>query len=61
MEKLLTIQDVAEKLNVNTNTVYKWKAAGKITCIKLPGGDIRFKPEWLENWLNMKTVKAKLK
>jgi excisionase family DNA binding protein len=58
MSKLLTIKDVAERLQVAEVTVRKWQEQGKITFIKLPQG-IRIREEWLEGWLNNKTVKAK--
>jgi excisionase family DNA binding protein len=56
--KLLTIKDVAQKLQVAEVTVRKWQEQGKITFIKLPQG-IRIREEWLETWLNNKTIKAK--
>lgn len=59
MSPLLTIEDVAAALKVEPKTVYKWKAAGKIACIVLPGGDLRFREEWLNNWLEKKTIKVK--
>jgi excisionase family DNA binding protein len=58
MQKLLTIKDVAERLQVAEVTVRKWQEQGKITFIKLPQG-IRIREEWLEGWLDKKTVKNK--
>ena len=60
MGKLLTIKDVASKLNVAELTVRKWQKQGKISFIKLPQG-IRIREEWLENWLNSRTVKSNKK
>lgn len=60
MSQLLTIKDVAEKLQVAQVTVRKWLEQGKITYIKV-GGAIRFRPEWLEGWLDKKTIKAQKK
>jgi excisionase family DNA binding protein len=58
MQKLLTIKDVADRLQVAEVTVRKWQEQGKITFIKLPQG-IRIREEHLEGWLDKKTVKAK--
>lgn len=56
--KLLTVREVAEKLQVNQMTVYTWKRQGKLTFIKLPQG-IRIREEWLEGWLDKRTVRSK--
>jgi excisionase family DNA binding protein len=58
MSNLLTIKQVAEKLQVKENTVRIWQMKGKIQFIKLPQG-VRIREEWLEGWLNKRTVKAK--
>lgn len=58
--KLLTIKDVAEKLQVAEVTVRKWQEQGKIAFIKLPQG-VRIREEWLENWLEKRTIKAQKK
>lgn len=55
MDQLLTIKQVAEKLQVSEITVRRWLSERTITAIKLPQG-IRFREEWLENWLNNRTM-----
>lgn len=57
---LLTVKDVAQRLQVSTRTVQRWQEEGKITFIKLPQG-VRFREEYLENWLSKKEVKAQKK
>jgi predicted site-specific integrase-resolvase len=47
MSNLLTIKQVAEKLQVAEVTVRKWQEQG-----------IRIREEWLEGWLDKKTIKA---
>jgi len=59
MSQLLSLKAVAQKLDVQARTVRKWIADGKLTGIKLPNGDYRFKEEHIENWLSKRTVKAK--
>ena len=59
MSNLLSRKKVAELLSVSVDTIKRWEREGKVTCIKLPGGAIRFKEEWLENMLKSRTIKAK--
>lgn len=47
---LLTINDVAQQLQVRRSTVYVWAAAGKIPCLKIHGL-LRFRPEEIARWL----------
>lgn len=58
MSTLLTIKQVAEKLQVSEITIRRWLAKGTMTSIKLPQG-VRFREEWLEGWLERRTIKAK--
>jgi excisionase family DNA binding protein len=58
MDDLLTIKDVAKKLKVSEITVRRYLKNRTIAAIKLPQG-IRFRPEWVEGWLNKRTIKAK--
>ena len=55
---LLTIAEVAEQLSISTKTVYRWIAEKKITYVRLPGGDIRFRQSEIETWLKEKTIKS---
>lgn len=58
MSTLLTIKQVAEKLQVSEITIRRWLANRTISSIKLPQG-IRFREEWVEGWLEKRTIKAK--
>jgi PTS system nitrogen regulatory IIA component len=49
-EKLMTLQDVAEFLQIKERTVYDWAKKGKIPGFKL-GNVWRFKPEDLNIWI----------
>jgi excisionase family DNA binding protein len=42
-EQLLTPTDVAAVFRVDPKTVTRWGAAGKLPCIKTPGGHRRFR------------------
>lgn len=59
MKKLLTVQQVAELIQVAPITIYKWISAGKIPYTKLPSGSVRFDPDKLQNWINNRTVRVK--
>ncbi len=51
MERLITIKDLSEWLQVSKNTVYQWTYTGYIPHYKLPKG-VRFKLSEVEIWLN---------
>lgn len=59
MSNLLSRKKVAERLSVSVDTIKRWEREGKVSCIKLPGGSVRFKEEWIESMLNSRTIKAK--
>lgn len=42
-ESLLTGPEVAELFRVDSKTVTRWAAAGRIKSIKTPGGHLRFR------------------
>lgn len=41
-ERLLTPGEVARIFRVDPKTVSRWAQAGKLTCIRTPGGHYRF-------------------
>ena len=49
-EKLMTIDEVAEYLQVKKRTVYDWLKKGKIPAIKTVG-QWRFKRDQIDAWL----------
>lgn len=51
MEKLLTAQEVADLIGGRSaKWVYKLAAEGRIPCVRLTDGTIRFRPEDLKQW-----------
>lgn len=60
MSNLLTRQQVAERLSVSVDTIKRWERDGKIPRVKLHGA-VRFRPEWLESWIDKRTIKAQKK
>jgi len=41
LEKLYSIQEVADYFKVSKQTVHNWKARGKIKTTATPGGELR--------------------
>ena len=55
---LLTLKEVADRLQVNIRTLRLWIKDGKISGVKMPNGEWRFREEALNKWLDKRTVKA---
>jgi len=53
----LTIQDVAQLLNVNPRTVYRLVACGKLPCFKV-GSQWRFRRRMLDEWIQAQVAKS---
>ena len=53
MEKLLTIKDVCDLLQVSRSTVYEWTHIKFIPHYKFPNA-VRFKKSEIEQWLKRK-------
>lgn len=53
MKQLLTAEDVAKILQVNTQTVYQLKARHQIPFVKI-GGAVRFDEEQIQKWIESK-------
>lgn len=51
-DKLLRIEEVAEKLNVTTRTVHKWAAMGRFPKVKLAPGTTRFRLSDINRMIN---------
>lgn len=47
---LLTVQEVAARLQVKVKTIYAWARQGKMPCVRLHGL-VRFRREAIEQWL----------
>ena len=58
MERLLTIQDVSDQLQVSKSLVYKWVHYRFIPHLKI-GTKVRFKQSQLENWLKRRENKSR--
>ena len=54
-ERLMTIEEVAEFLQVKKNTIYKKIQRGQIPYIKM-GGLLRFDPQQIEAFVRSQTI-----
>ena len=58
MEKLLTIQQLSEYLQVSKSTLYEWTHTDFIPHYKLPKG-VRFRLSEINNWLSKRHIKGR--
>ena len=58
MEKLLTIQQLSELIQVRPKTIYQWTHTGFIPHYKLPKG-VRFRPFEIDIWLKKRQRKGR--
>jgi len=58
MEKLLTIKELSELLQVKKGTIYQWVHMGFVPYIKL-GTGVRFKESQIEAWIRKRERKGR--
>ena len=56
MEKLLTVDELAQVLLVKKSTIYQWRHLGLIPYIKV-GRFVRFREKDIQKWLSSRAVK----
>ena len=59
MEKLLTIKDLCELLQLSKSLLYKWVHYAFIPHVKL-GSNVRFRQSEVEKWLKKRSKKGRL-
>ena len=52
MGEILTVEQVADRLQVNMMTVYEWISQGLLEVIRLPSNALRIEAEELEKFLS---------
>ncbi len=52
MDKLLTVSDLAERLNITRTSVYRWVAQGRLPCIRFSKRCIRFRDSEISSVLD---------
>lgn len=58
MEKLLTISQLSELLQVSPKTIYQWTHIGFVPHYKFPKG-VRFRIIEIENWLKSRKKRGR--
>ena len=58
MERLLTVQELADRLQIKPRTVYQWVHESYIPVIKL-GSLVRFSPARVAPWLEVREVSGR--
>ena len=58
MEKLLTIEQLSELIQVSKSTIYHWTHTGYVPHYKLPKG-LRFRGSEIEYWIKRKQHKGR--
>lgn len=59
MTQLLNISELSEKIGFSKVTIYKWAKANKIPHVRMPGNDIRFNTQKIEEWIELRTINKK--
>ncbi len=55
MEKLLTIRELAERLNIAEGTAYHWLSEGRLKCVRFSRRCVRFRESDLQELLQQLT------
>ena len=50
-DRLLTVAEIAEYIQVRPKTIYNWVSMGMIPCIRRNRGFVRFKIDKVDKWL----------
>jgi excisionase family DNA binding protein len=51
VESLWTVNDLCVRLKIARSTVYAWVHEGRLPCVKLVGGIVRFQPSAIRAWV----------
>jgi len=60
MDKLLTVEEIAEYLSLKPSTIYQWTHQGFIPHMKL-GNRVRFRTSQVEKWLESRTINGRVR
>ncbi len=58
-QRLLTVEEIADYLQVKSSTIYQWTHQGYIPHVKL-GNRVRFKLSQVDKWVERRVVKEKI-
>jgi excisionase family DNA binding protein len=58
VEKLLTVEQLSELIQISRSTLYEWTHVGFIPHYKFPNG-VRFKEKDIDDWLKKRQKKGR--
>lgn len=58
--RLLTARALADMLDVTPATVLRWSRRGDLPALRLPSGQIRYRPAEIDAWLAYRSVPAEV-
>jgi excisionase family DNA binding protein len=58
LEKLLTVEQLSELIQINRSTLYEWTHAGFMPYYKFPNG-VRFKEKDIDDWLKKRQKRGR--
>lgn len=58
-DRLLTATEIADFLQVEVKTIYKWSSQGRIPCVKFSGKCVRFDLEKVRAWCQSMAQKGR--
>jgi excisionase family DNA binding protein len=51
VEELWNVKELCVRLKVARSTIYAWVHEGRLPCVKLAGGVVRFQPSAIRAWV----------
>ncbi len=58
-QRLLTVEEIADYLQVKPSTIYQWTHQGFIPHVKL-GNRVRFRLSQVDKWVERRAVKGRI-
>ncbi len=59
-QRLMTVEEIAEYLQVKPSTIYQWTHTGFIPHVKL-GNRVRFRLSQVDRWVEKREIAGRLK
>jgi len=53
MDRLLTIRELAERLNIAEGTAYHWLSQGRLPCVRFSSRCVRFREDDVQKMLEL--------
>ena len=60
VEELWMVNDLCIRWKIARSTVYAWVHEGRLPCVKLAGGVVRFQPSAIKAWVAQQSKPGRL-